>query len=152
VAVLVVAIAGLLLPRALRLGAHDTPAMRAGSIPVADSLSAVTRTAEEPPKAKRSPAKPKADSTATRRRYAIRVATYLDRERAEEERDRIARTTGLHTRIWDASDGGAVHHIVVGAFDDADEAERSADGLLQRGLVQEARVVGYRSSARRRDR
>ena len=76
------------------------------------------------------------------RTYTITVATYLESSRAETQRARLGATTGLPSNIIEAQDGGAsVYQIVLGRFDTRAAAEKAADDLINRGLIQEAHVI-----------
>ncbi len=91
------------------------------------------------------PAKP-ADGTqaaaAPKRSYAIAVGTYLNEERANAERTKLGASTRLAVRVLTATDGGiSVYRVVMGSYDSRGAAERAASDLIDRGLVDEARVI-----------
>jgi cell division septation protein DedD len=74
--------------------------------------------------------------------FAIVVATYLNEERANSERDKLAASTGLPTRVATAEeDGASVYRVVVGAYPDRRRAEQSASDLVGKGLINEARIT-----------
>jgi type II secretory pathway predicted ATPase ExeA len=73
-------------------------------------------------------------------RFTLEAATFLDADRAMAERDRLATDSGLET--WMVVDGGGgAYRVVVGIFSSRERAETSADLLLGRGVVGQARVV-----------
>jgi type II secretory pathway predicted ATPase ExeA/cell division protein FtsN len=75
-------------------------------------------------------------------RYGVVVRTYLARERAEEERTRLAGASGLPSRVLAVSEGGTeVYRVVLGLWESRPAAERAASDLIGSGLVNEARVV-----------
>jgi type II secretory pathway predicted ATPase ExeA len=98
----------------------------------ATASAAPTRPA---PTAASKPAAPKST-------YSIVVATYINEERANAERDKLAASTGLPTRIATAQeDGASVYRVVVGSFPDRRRAEQSASDLVGKGLINEARIT-----------
>ena len=80
------------------------------------------------------PAKPK-------RRVGLEVATYLDPYRASAESARLAEITGLSARVMESPEGVEVYRVVLGSFGSRRRAERAADDLIARGLVEQATVV-----------
>lgn len=76
-------------------------------------------------------------------RYGLEVASFINRDRALAERDRLGKAAGLPVRISATTeDGGVVtYRILLGSFDMERAAEREADVLVLQGLVNEARVV-----------
>jgi type II secretory pathway predicted ATPase ExeA len=75
-------------------------------------------------------------------RRGIEAARYLDSERAEAERTLLAETTGLSVRVIQGTDGGApVYRVVVGSFGSRKRAQAAMNDLVDRGLVDEARLV-----------
>jgi cell division protein FtsN len=75
-------------------------------------------------------------------RYGVVVRTYLARERAEQERTRLAGASGLPSRVLAVSEGGTeVYRVVLGLWESRPAAERAASDLIGSGLVNEARVV-----------
>jgi len=92
-----------------------------------------------------------ADTTTESPRWqGIEVATYLDPYRASAESNRLSELTGLSTRVMETSDpDGDAYRVVLGSFSSRRKAERTADDLIRRGVIEQARVVplGLRSSA-----
>jgi hypothetical protein len=73
--------------------------------------------------------------------YGIELATYIDGDRANEERGRIA-ASGYSVRIINASeDSSSYYRLVAGPYPSRAAAEQAADAMLASGLVQQARVV-----------
>jgi cell division protein FtsN len=74
--------------------------------------------------------------------YGISVGEFTSETRANSERARITEATKLNTRVVTVTqDTVSVYRVVVGSFVDRTEAERTASDLIQRGVVNEARVV-----------
>jgi hypothetical protein len=75
-------------------------------------------------------------------RLALDVGNYISEERAKEERDRLVLETGLEGWVIpDGSEGLTMYRVVVGPYSSAERAENSADILLSRDLVYQARVI-----------
>ena len=75
-------------------------------------------------------------------RRGIEAARYLDSERAQAERTLLAETTGYSVRVIEGTDGGAlVYRVVVGSFGSRKKAQAAMNDLVDRGLIDEARVV-----------
>ena len=105
----------------------------AGTAGAGATASAVTT---EKPAADK-PAAAKSGST-----FGIAVATYLNPDRAETEKAKLAASTGMSVSVLEASEGGtSVYHLVLGGFDTRTSAEDAASDLIRRGLVEEARIV-----------
>ena len=80
-------------------------------------------------------------------RRGIEAARYLDSERAQAERTLLAETTGYSVRVIEATDGGAlVYRVVVGSFGSRRKAQAAMNDLVDRGLIDEARVVALPES------
>jgi len=74
--------------------------------------------------------------------YGIVVATFLNSDRAQQERPKLAFNTELPARVSEAQeDGNTVYRVIVGNFPDRKAAERAASNLVERGVADEARVV-----------
>ena len=74
--------------------------------------------------------------------YGIAVGTYMNEARAISERSKIREATKLSSRVMTVTeDNVAMYRVVVGSYTDRTAAERAASNLVQRGLVEEARVV-----------
>ncbi|MGH7742919.1 MAG: SPOR domain-containing protein, partial [Candidatus Eiseniibacteriota bacterium] len=123
------------------------PATSAGTAAVKPATPAETGKPAAPAETgKPAAAKPVA-ATST---FGISVATYLDADRAESERVKLAGSTGLQVSVREASEGGtSVYHLVLGEFDTRASAENEASDLIQRGLVEEARIVSGPRLAKR---
>lgn len=81
--------------------------------------------------------------------FGIGVAAFLDRDRAEAERTRLAGATGLEANIYPFRDGTTtMYRLVLGRFTSNAAAERKANDLMQRDLVREARVMVVGGGAR----
>ena len=84
------------------------------------------------------------------RTYGITVATYLQAARAESQREKFATNTQLPASVNEVVDGGAsVYQIVLGKFTTRAAAEKAANDLINRGLIQEAQVVESGKVAKR---
>ena len=82
--------------------------------------------------------------------FALSVATYLNADRAEAERVKLAAAIGRPVTVQEGRDGGtSVYHLVLGGFESRTAAEDVASDLIQKGLVDEARVVPAPKLARR---
>ena len=88
------------------------------------------------------PATSAATKPAVAQTFGISVATYLDSDRAEAEKVKLAASTGMTVAVREAHEGGtSVYHLVVGGFDSRVSAEDAASDLVKKGLVEEARIV-----------
>ena len=75
-------------------------------------------------------------------RRGIEASRYLDSERAQAERTLLAETTGYSVRVIEGTDGGApIYRVVVGSFGSRKKAQAAMSDLVDRGLVEEARLV-----------
>lgn len=101
------------------------------------------------PSASLAPAKPAATSPIPvkpvgTRRYGLSIGTFLSEERATTERARVAAATTFGARIVPVrqdQDTVPSYAVIIGSFESRDAAERAASDLIQRGIVDEARVV-----------
>ena len=74
--------------------------------------------------------------------YGVGVASFLDEFRANTERDRFAADTALPAAVVPYTDAGTtMFRVVVGRWASSDEADRNANSLMERGLINEARVM-----------
>lgn len=133
------------------------PRMKSSGSAPADSAAVATAPVQEPSptpaqRAARRRAASRASQTAKAavmdtvaeppRWQGIEVATYLDPYRASSESARLADATGLSSRVMEASDvDGEAYRVVLGSFGTRKKAERMADDLIRRGLIDQARVV-----------
>ncbi len=86
---------------------------------------------------------------ATRLEFGIAVGTYLDRARAQTEVARLNAAGIPAVRIAAVpSEGVTMHAVVVGAYASRAAAEREANALIERGLVDEARIISRTLAAR----
>ena len=70
------------------------------------------------------------------------MGSYLDSNRARLECDHLIAQTGLEAWVVEEADnGGTNYRVVVGVYSSPERAEASADSMLERGLISEARVV-----------
>jgi len=74
--------------------------------------------------------------------FGVGVASYLDEGRANVERDRLTSETSLPALIVPYQDAGTtMYRVVLGRWGSAAEAERAANDLMERGSINEARVM-----------
>lgn len=74
-------------------------------------------------------------------RVGLEVATYIFRERAEDERARLV-AAGYRARVKTAWENGAPsYRVIVGPYRGWAAAERAADELLATGMVGQARAI-----------
>ena len=71
--------------------------------------------------------------------FGISVASFIVEDRANSEQSRLASATGMSGRVVSGEDGS--YSVVLGSFRSRAAAERAAEPLLAKGLVNEARVV-----------
>jgi hypothetical protein len=107
--------------------------VRANPDPVAPSAPQGTGTASTG-----ATSTPAASST----HFGIGVVSYLDEARAKLESDRLSQDTFLPSTVLPYRDAGTtMYRVVVGRFATVREAERNANTLMEKGLINEARVV-----------
>ena len=117
----------------------------------ADSIRAARASASPAPRATPAPtsgSRPAGGTTpgattptpAETRRYGLIVGEYLDEERANSEKDRMAASTGLTGRVVPIDNGGSFR-VILGSFEGRAAAEKAASDLSGKGLVNEARVT-----------
>jgi hypothetical protein len=137
-------------PAATKPAAASSPAAAkpaAASVPAATKPAAAGAPAATKPAAASAPAATKPAATAT---FGISVATYLDSDRAKTERDKLAASTSMPVTVQETTEGGtSVYHLVLGGFDSRASAESAASDLIQRGLIEEARIVAGPKVAKR---
>jgi type II secretory pathway predicted ATPase ExeA len=74
--------------------------------------------------------------------YGVGVASFLDADRARGERLRLSRDTTLPGVVVPFRDSGTtMYRVVLGRWSTAADAETAANALMERGLINEARVV-----------
>jgi len=85
---------------------------------------------------------PAGSTPASTAAYGVGVASYLDEDRANVERDRFAADTALPAAVMAYNDAGTImYRVVLGRWASSNEAERNANSLMERGLINEARVL-----------
>jgi cell division septation protein DedD len=102
-------------------------------------------TAPGTPKAAAPPAAaavPSAPKVVEKGPFALDVGTYLVEDRANSEQARLAAATGLTGKVVTKNeDGGDVYHVFLGSFPSRAAAEKKAESLVAKGLVNQARPV-----------
>jgi hypothetical protein len=72
----------------------------------------------------------------------VGVAAFLDADRAATEKDRLTRDTTLPGMVVPFKDGDqTMYRVILGRWSTAADAERAANALLERGLINEAHVI-----------
>jgi type II secretory pathway predicted ATPase ExeA len=95
-----------------------------------------------PPAADEKPAAAKAAEPESDTVFGIGVASYLDIDRAREEKDRFAQATTLPSVVVPYNDeGSTMYRVVLGRWATAGDAERAANALMEKGAITEARVL-----------
>jgi hypothetical protein len=134
----------------------QSAAVRTASAP--ESVSRPARASEAPDTFKPDPATPvpapnsattssgtpavAAETDASAAHFGVGVAAYLDADRARAEKDRLSRDTTLPGQVMPFKDGGTtMYRVVVGRWATSGDAEKAANALMERGLINEARVV-----------
>jgi cell division septation protein DedD len=74
--------------------------------------------------------------------FGIAVGTYLEEDRAKEEGVKLTASTKLPARVETVTENeSTMYRLVLGSFESRKQAEKTASTLIERGLVDEARVV-----------
>ncbi len=74
--------------------------------------------------------------------YGVGVAAYLDEDRARTEGDRLSHDTTLPATLLSFQEAGTtMYRVVLGRWSTSSDAERAANALMDRGLINEAHVV-----------
>ncbi len=74
--------------------------------------------------------------------FGVGVASYLDMARATTESDRLAKETTLTSVVMPYRDAGTtMYRVVIGRWPTVADAEQTANSLMERGVINEARVV-----------
>jgi cell division septation protein DedD len=74
--------------------------------------------------------------------FGIAVGTYLEEERAKEEGVKLTASTKLPAHVAPVTENeSTMYRLVLGSFESRKQAEKTASSLIERGLVDEARVV-----------
>jgi type II secretory pathway predicted ATPase ExeA len=124
--------------------AAQTPPAATPAPAPATTAPAATKT--KPPATTPAPhhaaAPPRASASTDAGTFGVAVGTFLDASRAEEERTRLSTETSLPGELRTVqADSLQSFELVLGAFTNRAAAERAASDLINRGLVDEARVV-----------
>ncbi|MEQ1832936.1 MAG: SPOR domain-containing protein, partial [Candidatus Eisenbacteria bacterium] len=83
-----------------------------------------------------------ATSTESATHFGVGVAAFLDADRARSERDRLSKETTLPGIVVPFRDAGTtMYRVVLGRWATSDDAEKAANALMERGMINEARVV-----------
>jgi cell division protein FtsN len=78
----------------------------------------------------------------TQRTYGIAVGSFVSAQKANAERIRLGEASGLDATVRPVRSGGAtVYEVVLGSFRDRASADKAAGDLIDRSVVDEARVV-----------
>jgi type II secretory pathway predicted ATPase ExeA len=94
------------------------------------------------------PPKPRAvaDTTATpkqpARRLGLEAGVFINPDRAQEEKASLAVWTGLPVQVMEITEDGVVlYRVVVGSFGGRRKAQRAANDLVSRGLLEQVRII-----------
>jgi cell division protein FtsN len=77
---------------------------------------------------------------AVTRHYGLAVGEFLDEDKANSEKDRLATSTGLPGRVVPI-DKGASFQVIIGSYDSKSAAQKAAGDLSGKGVVNEAQVT-----------
>jgi general secretion pathway protein A len=128
--------------------------------PAAAPVKETTKRAPAPANPRRTPAHPpvpaaapvvaeaKGEPAKPGRSYGVAVGTFLSESRAQAECDRLAAAIQRPCRV--VPDDDDAYAVVVGPLAGSKEATRLSVDLAGRGLVNEARVVGWAPGGARR--
>ena len=137
------------LKREVDAAKHTTPVKPAATKEVSEPAHEKATEPAPPPKAVEKPAeKPAADAQSTDTMpdtgtfFGIGVASYLDIDKAREEKDKFVQSTTLPGDVVPyEDDGSTMYRVVLGKWATAGDAERASTALMERGLITEAHVV-----------
>jgi len=137
------------LKREVDAAKHTTPVKPAATKEVSEPAHEKAAEPAPPPKAVEKPAeKPVADAQSTDTTpdtgtfFGIGVASYLDIDKAREEKDKFVQSTTLPGDVVPyEDDGSTMYRVVLGKWATAGDAERASTALMERGLITEAHVV-----------
>jgi cell division septation protein DedD len=74
--------------------------------------------------------------------YGVQVSQFGDAARANAEKDRVARTTGVRTQVIPVTEAGVtLYRVVVGPWSSAADADQAMNALLENGSINSGRVV-----------
>lgn len=131
-------------------GAKPVPGAKPGAKPAASAAVAAPKPAAGHPAAPvasaTKPAAPSAPPAAAKPAekgpFGLDVGTFIVEDRANSEQERLAGATGLAGKVVTRNeDGGDVYHVVLGSFPTRAAAEKRAESLVAKGLVNQARAV-----------
>lgn len=112
----------------------------AAARPAAGGATA-SRTPSTPP-ASSGDAAPAAPRVVEKGPFGLDVGTFLAQDRATSELERLSTATGLKGRVVARNeDGGEVYHVVLGSFPSRGAADKRAESLVARSLVNQAQSV-----------
>jgi type II secretory pathway predicted ATPase ExeA/cell division protein FtsN len=138
-------------PSTTRTTASNTtpsPATSGGSatVPAAAAGAAATAAASTPAPSAPAPTAPKTEAApAQEQTYAIAVGTYMTETRAEAERTRLSTKAGQDARLDTVEeDGTQMYRVLMGRFTGRAAAERAASDLIEKGVVDVARIVAVK--------
>jgi cell division septation protein DedD len=121
--------------------ASTTPGLNLGAPATTPVEAPAVATPPPTPKKRAKPVETPPEEAAS---FSIELATYIDGDRANEERGRIA-ASGYSVRVINASeDSSGYYRLVAGPYPSRAAAEQAADAMLASGLVQQARVISVR--------
>ena len=110
------------------------------STPVVDDFKPSTETPV--PAAGASEAAASATPSESATHFGVGVAAFLDADRARIEKDRLMKDTTLPGVVVPFRDAGTtMYRVVLGRWATSDDAEKAANALMERGMINEARVV-----------
>lgn len=131
--------AGKTVPRAAAASSPTTTQSR----PAATGSTAATssRAAASPPAAG-GDAAPVVPKVVEKGPFGLDVGTFLAEDRATSELTRLATATGLKGKVITRNeDGGDVYHVVLGSFATRGAADKRAESLVGRSLVNQAQSI-----------
>ncbi len=103
--------------------------------------AAASRVATSPP-ATGGDAAPATPRVVEKGPFGLDVGTFLAEDRASSELARLTTTTGLKGKVVTRNeDGGDAYHVVLGSFPSRAAADKRAESLLGRSLVNQAQSV-----------
>ena len=137
------------LKREVDAAKHTPPVKAAATKEVSEPAREPAPEPAPPPKATEKPAeKPVADAKSTDTTpdsgtfFGIGVASYIDIDKAREEKDKFVQSTTLPGDVVPyEDDGSTMYRVVLGKWATAGDAERASTALMERGLITEAHVV-----------
>jgi len=134
------------LKREVDAAKHAAPVKAVSTKEVSQPAQAVPTPAPAPPPAatEKPVETPPADATPAEpdTYYGLGVASYLDIDKAREEKDKFVQSTTLPGMVVPYDDEGTtMYRVVLGKWANTADAERASSALMDRGLITEAHVV-----------